>query len=450
MDKMWKTVRICERFTLQLKNVSTTQNRTFLSNAYRCNEAWKQRLESPLLNKVVAEDFYLQLKQKFNQNTKAHAVDVDILANVVSTESQEIDELVDILYKLRMSAETTNTFDSTHHAVVRCFLEADRIEELISMLHDRLNYGLFPDHFALNILMDSLIKKKDYVSAARVASLLMFQEDTQNPISNIIAIYASHKCIDNFGNWREPEPVVDTSKEIVKVRVGFLRNPYFDDHFDLQKPAHIVGKTLYFFGKHFGDSLGRSYQLIGLILYGKYNAAAHLIKEWTQKGIQQVVYEDAIKIVENELSKIPEGEVNDEVKDFTVALEGFKKCDLVKENLEEAIEKKVREVIAEQADRDISLQLQNFDDWEKKRQSVLNEQLAELDRQERLAKVAAIKKELSEREQLLTFFENEDEIDLTIDSKKPKYTRKPIGKKRKPKSVNENYIPPEMPTRARN
>jgi hypothetical protein len=31
-----------------------------------------------------------------------------------------------------------------------------------------------------------------------------------------------------------------------KLLVGFLRNPYFDDHFDIKNFKHLVGKTIYF------------------------------------------------------------------------------------------------------------------------------------------------------------------------------------------------------------
>lgn len=51
---------------------------------------------------------------------------------------------------------------------------------------------------------------------------------------------------------------------------------------------------------------------------------------------------------------------------------------------------------------------------------------------------------MAEEEQKLWFFENEDKIDLQIDSKKPFYFKRWFGKKKKPKIVDEGYVPPEV------
>lgn len=350
-------MRACEQLGLKLKNLSTL-NRTFLSPAYRCDEEWSKRLESPLLKKVDLESLYVALNQKYSQNGKAHAVDIDIYANAIVEGNQEIDELTDLLHKLRMSTETSKTLESTHHAVVRCFIHSDRVDDLINILHDRLNYGIFPDHFAFNILIDSLVKRKDYTSAAKAAVLLMLQEDAENQISNALALYSCHMHLKHPENWKEPEPVVDDSKEEVKVRVKYIRNPFFDDHFDLQKPAHLVGKTLAFFGKNLGDTLGRTYQLVGLTLYGKYQAASSLIKEWNRKKTKQVCYAEGLDLIKTELSKIPEAEVTDEVKALLADIKTLEAGDLVRDNLDEAIEIRVREIVSQEAEKDISTQRQ--------------------------------------------------------------------------------------------
>lgn len=47
-------------------------------------------------------------------------------------------------------------------------------------------------------------------------------------------------------------------------------------------------------------------------------------------------------------------------------------------------------------------------------------------------------------EQRLWFFENEDQIDLKIDSKQVRYRKRWFGKKKKPRVIDEGYIPPEI------
>ena len=51
---------------------------------------------------------------------------------------------------------------------------------------------------------------------------------------------------------------------------------------------------------------------------------------------------------------------------------------------------------------------------------------------------------MEKEEQKLWYFENEDHIDLTIDSKKVYYPKRWFGKKKKPRVVDEGYIPPEI------
>lgn len=68
----------------------------------------------------------------------------------------------------------------------------------------------------------------------------------------------------------------------VKIRVRYLRNPYFDDHFDLQDPNHIVGKTLAWLSPLVGGMVGASCELLGWALYNKWTeleAAINRIKD---------------------------------------------------------------------------------------------------------------------------------------------------------------------------
>lgn len=50
----------------------------------------------------------------------------------------------------------------------------------------------------------------------------------------------------------------------------YLRNPYFDDHFDLTDPNHIVGKTLAWASPLVGGLVGRNCEALGWALYNKW------------------------------------------------------------------------------------------------------------------------------------------------------------------------------------
>jgi len=91
-------------------------------------------------------------------------------------------------------------------------------------------------------------------------------------------------------------------------------------------------------------------------------------------------------------------------------------------------------------------------DWEHTRILVLEEQKKAIDREMRIANIEKLKKELQEREQLLTFFDKRDEIELEIE-KITERERKEMQRIRAiPRSARklkklvaaETYIPPDI------
>lgn len=119
-SRILRTLRLNERFLRSWK--TPILRRTFLSDAYQCQETWNKRLESSLLQNINPVNFFLELDQKFQTQSRVSAVDIDIFANII-TDTSHIEELADVLYKLRVTRETTFTLDSTHHAVIRYYLE---------------------------------------------------------------------------------------------------------------------------------------------------------------------------------------------------------------------------------------------------------------------------------------------------------------------------------------
>ncbi|XP_011060733.1 PREDICTED: 28S ribosomal protein S27, mitochondrial-like isoform X2 [Acromyrmex echinatior] len=398
--------------------VTRVQRRLFLSEAYRCEETWSRRLESPLLQKIESASMYVQIEQKYGSIGKVSAVDVDIFVNSV----------------------TDNLYVDEHN----------NIQELLEVLNDRLNYGIFPDYFDYNMLMDHLINRKDYTSAAKVASLVMLQEDAGHPITNALCLYACHRYLENPDDWKKPEVPVDTSEE-VKVRVGYLRNSYFDDHFDLTDPKDLVGKTLNFQGKHRTDAIGRSCQLRGLILYKKYDDVLNLIKKWLEMKQDKIVYEDVFELISKDNSGLQDQDA-EKFKLVEAQLSILKEKQNLKESFIEAIENLVKAAINEEAEKDISKQCQAYLDWEHKRISVLEAQMKEIDKERRINNIKKIKEDLEKREQFLTFFDKEEEIELKIEEIQEKERKQDerihamhnSAKHLRKLITTESYIPPDI------
>ncbi|KAI5641993.1 mitochondrial 28S ribosomal protein s27 domain-containing protein [Phthorimaea operculella] len=197
------------------------QKQTFLTNDYKCTDAWNAQTSSPILTKVNLNDFYNILDQNFSSKGVISAIDVDIFANAVK-DSVYLEELKDLLHKLRKSAETGNTLESTHHATIRNFIEFGHVEELLDILKDPLNFGVFLDDYAANILLDKLITDGDYEKAACVASLVVLQEEYTNEITCALCQYACYKFITNYSPpAAEPAPE-EKKKKVEELKIQII------------------------------------------------------------------------------------------------------------------------------------------------------------------------------------------------------------------------------------
>lgn len=63
--------------------------------------------------------------------------------------------------------------DSTIYAVVRIFLKHKDYESLFRILQHQDSYGIFPDLFSYNVLMDTFIEQKMFKGKIFVVSILV-------------------------------------------------------------------------------------------------------------------------------------------------------------------------------------------------------------------------------------------------------------------------------------
>lgn len=425
-----------------------TIRRNFLSEAYLCREAWQARLGTPVLSKVNHEALYYELEQKFQQKNKVSAIDIDIYANKLVDDSH-IDEVADLMYKFRLTEEASNVLHSTQHAVARTYIEHSHYAELIEMLDNRIGYGVFLDDFTANLTLDRLVTTNEFKWAARIATLLGLQEDFGNPITRSLATYGCYRYvkggeIDHFDDLVPPPPAEPTEKKKkkteVKVRVKFLRNEYFDDHFDLRDSKLLLGKTFCTLGLNWGTGVvGDSCTLIGLVLHEKWAKAVEFL---SGKGLE--LNGDVANLVRTFLGKVE----NKDNEDYSRLVEAVGKIDssvkMNKDSFEKLLLSAVNTSVADNEQRQITEQAKIYNNWCEVRQQRLEEELARLQRAKRIQDMERMATEMEQEEQKLWFFENEDKIDLQIDSKKVFYPKRWFGKKKKPRVVDEGYIPPEV------
>ncbi|XP_050436940.1 uncharacterized protein LOC126843437 [Adelges cooleyi] len=410
--------------------------RSFLTDAYRCEDVWQQRLSCPLLKKVDHETMYSKLSNLFDNHAKQiSAVDLDVFANSL-TDATYLDELDDLTHKFRLSSQAMTLLPSTHHAVVRIFLETNKVEDLMRILKDRLNYGIFPDYYLNNLLMDKFLKENNFRDAAKIAANQMLQEEFDNEITKSLALYSCVKYITNPTDWGEVDDVVtedqkesDDEEEDTRVRVGFLRNPYFDGHFDLKEADQLIGKTLVALSKNSNVTIGNSIKVIGLAYYNQWDKLIDFLIT-----LDSAVFPETVQLGLATVDKYKPGNA----EHLTTA---FNKLKLDTSSLVLEAENAVKESVDANEEKEIQLQQKIYKDWETFRPEELNRHLDRQNKMKRLQKIQQIKQDLQEKEQVLFFFDEESKYDL-IKEEKMKRMKKKVERKNPKEDIT--YIPPEI------
>ncbi|XP_022829092.1 28S ribosomal protein S27, mitochondrial, partial [Spodoptera litura] len=413
--------------------------KNFLSKEYKCTEAWNNMNSSPVFSKINIHDFYNVLDLNYSSKGVLSAIDVDIFANAIKDQGH-LEELKDLLHKLRTTAETGNMLESTQQATVRNFMEFGDVKELVEILKDPLNFGVFLDDYTANMLLDKLLTLNNFELAARVASLVMLQEEFSHELTCALCQYACYKYITTYTPTpSEPAPPEEKNKKVeeIKIRVKFVRNPFYDDHFDIKDTLLLSGKTLAWISERADNNLNNNLQIIGWLKYKKYDKlAAFTQKISNEKSFK--VYKEVIEVLEKENAVI-EAEFKPILENCITTLSKAEEKSEV--SLEETLKNAIENAINKTHKNDVSQQKQLFESWAKIREQKLQEQAQRLDRVRRIQLIQQKQSEMAEQEQKLWFFENEDKIDLEIEEKE-KLVDKTVTKKKASKTTDENYIPP--------
>ncbi|XP_054269374.1 28S ribosomal protein S27, mitochondrial-like [Macrosteles quadrilineatus] len=428
---MWKLLPHISKNLLCRNSVfKVPQIRLFLSESYKLDNVWKERLQSPILKRINVSDMFYELDNQFQHFAYASALDIDLFVNAVNDDSY-FDEIEDVLYKLRLSPEAVNMLPSTHHAIVRLYMEWNKTQDLMRVLDDRLNYGVFPDDYCSLFMIDSFVKAQNFRDAAKVSILGMLQEEISNPLLKYYSLYSCHKYLENPIPWKDAEDgqkgeEEEDEDEVVKVRVRFLRNPYFDDNFDLVEPHHLIGKTMTYIGSGIDSCVGKTYKLLGLILHEKFDEATSYITALSSSKESDLVYEEGLALANRILEEKSKTESKDE--SFKASVNRLKEIlntsftdtQVNKRNLLEELESTIKELTSKHEKVEIDKQLDAYKEWERLRERLLIEQVEKINREKQLAEVQRQKQLLQEKEEELFFFENEPKLDLIIEEKEKK------------------------------
>uniref|UniRef100_A0AAF5DE67 Trehalase n=1 Tax=Strongyloides stercoralis TaxID=6248 RepID=A0AAF5DE67_STRER len=397
------------------RNLSCSNiKKAILSNEFYLDKEWSERHnDMKKLSLGGGYEWIASVQKKFMGGGKASAVDVDA-AVCGAEEKDQINDIMDLIYKLRHTDNASDFLPSTEYAALRLLLKYNATSEFFKILNDPINYGVFLNEHLSCLAIDYFINRNDFNSAARIASIVMQQEMFDSQLLNHLSVYSLIKFIELPAEERKMSEELLTviepfeeDDECPTFRYPYLKNNWNDNHFDIKDSDMLVSKSLELFIKVIktkDSKMKNSLKLTSYIIGKRYDELVDFLEENSMDSFNKSSLNILKNIYNENLAILEEKNIDKTRKDL---LSNF--ISKIDDNnsegglLSDEILNKLKEFKNDEETKLSVVQKNYFKIWNSRREELLKSQAERLKLQLRLQEIDEDRKKLNhEKENMST------------------------------------------------